>query len=79
MSLPAQLIMDPSGGDSIVVLDSGSKGVHYIDLTKVVGISVGPGYELNVHLIGSKITVPNVRSEDGERIVERWLSIKRVH
>ena len=79
MSLSAQLIMDPSGDDSIVVLDSGNKGVHYIDLTKVIGISVGPSYELNIHLIGSKIAVPNVRSEDGESIVERWLSLRKIH
>lgn len=79
MASTAQLIMDPSGGDSIVVLDSGSKGVHYIDLKQVVGFSVGPGSQLHVYLLGTKVTVASVGAAEGERIVERWLSIKRVH
>ena len=75
----AQLIMDPSGSDPIVVLDSGKKGIHYIDLSQVMGISLGPGKSLHIHCIGSKVSIDSVRQEDGERIVERWLSLRKVH
>lgn len=75
----AQLIMDPSGGDSIVVLDCGKKGVHYIDLSHVMGISVGPGRTLHLNSIGSTVSIEGVEIEDGERIVERWLSLRKVN
>ena len=76
----AQLIMDPSGADPIVILDNGSKGgIHYIDLSQVMGISVGPGRSLHIHCIGSKVSIDSVRQEDGERIVERWLSLRKMH
>jgi hypothetical protein len=75
----AQLIMDPSGSDPIVVLDSGKNGIHYIDLSEAMGISLGPGKSLHIHCIGSKVSIDSVRQEDGERIVERWLSLRKVH
>ena len=75
----AELIMDPSGGDSIVILDGGKTGTHYIDLSQVIGISVGPGAALHVHLLGSQVTVQRVAQADGERVVERWLSLRKAH
>ena len=75
MPSTAQLVMDPSGSDPIVVLDSGNKGVHYIDLRQVVGFSIGPGSQLHLYLLGTKVTVSNVGAAEGERIVERWLSL----
>jgi len=74
----AQLIMDPSGSDPIVVLDCGKQGVHYVDLTNVVGFTVNSA-SLKIYLIGSEIFLQGISSQDGERIVERWLSLRKVH
>ena len=72
----AKLIMDPTGLDPIVVIDHGMTGIHYLDLTEVKGISVGPGSSLQIYLSGAQVTINSVSAEDGERIVERWLSLR---
>ena len=72
----AKLIMDPTGLDPIVVIDHGLTGIHYLDLTDVKGLSVGPGSSLQIYLSGAHVTINSVSAEDGERIVERWLNLR---
>ena len=69
------LIEDHDLGSYLIVFDRMGEETHYIDLTKLSGISVGPGDSLHLRYPSGCQTLLHVKSEDAEKFVARWVSM----
>ena len=62
-------------GDHIVVIDRMGEETHYIDLNKVVGVSIMPGNQLLLRFEGGPQALTPITNREAEDVVNLWLAL----